>query len=434
MEPKKRYSWAQGPDGKYSIFQVEIFRSYEDVDGGRGKVDDDDAAQILKTFEQEKNSGHYPPVHVWHHNPEDPTENRPRVGYFDNLQYRDGIFYADMVHISPENFQKFQDGEFPYRSSEYIPVPRPKIKSVALLQSQSPYFKFPMMFLADDPSGPVPVDMSYSERSAVIMFAEKNESEVKNMPIPENPEGLPEDEVLGDDVPGDDVPGDDDDEVEIEDPFMALNEKLDQIMVLLGQQQQMCEKRGDGPKMPQGGQMAQSPQAQNPMPVAMQEMVAGITKNFQSTLGRLEAKISTLEKDRGAEAWRKRVKAVCDTAPMRFQDEFDALMSFSDDTGKANYLKILQNKAASFYHEHPATAFAKTIDPEDKLFQEFPQKDRKNAILAANIYAQTVIKFQNEPEALRQFQEFYPTQKDFVTNMVERIEYEPNILQTITEN
>lgn len=143
LEYTKKYKWVKQPNGRYTIFDVPIFATFQDEK--RGEVTDQDLADVIKNFQYDKLENYrYPRVHIGHHND---NENRVGAGYMDNCHLQKDTIYADLVEITPEIFNIWWNKKkFPYVSAEYHPEKK-KILSLALLESQSPFFSFPLIDL-----------------------------------------------------------------------------------------------------------------------------------------------------------------------------------------------------------------------------------------------------------------------------------------------
>ena len=141
IQTKEKYRWAKQPNGRYVIFHVPIFKIFDDEK--RGSVTENDAPEILAGFSSDRGIGYYPRIHVEH---QDEGGSRPGAGFLDNIKYTDGIFYSDFVEIPESIFQEIQDLKYPYRSVEYDPSKK-KIRSLAIMESRSPYFTFPVLSL-----------------------------------------------------------------------------------------------------------------------------------------------------------------------------------------------------------------------------------------------------------------------------------------------
>lgn len=145
LEHTQEYQWLKQPNGRYTVFDVPIFAMFQDEK--RGEVNQQDLSAVIHNFQDDKlKNFRYPRIHIGHH---EGNENRPGAGYLDNMRLQNETVFADLVEVTPEVFQAIRNKmKFPYVSAEYHPE-KQKILSLALLESQSPYFSFPLLKLED---------------------------------------------------------------------------------------------------------------------------------------------------------------------------------------------------------------------------------------------------------------------------------------------
>lgn len=92
--------------------------------------------------------GYTPPVHLRHHGK---GKHAERVGHFalkrvgkHRYEGRDiDALFADLTGIPDEQFQRIKRGDMPYRSVEIHNFDTPEVQSLALLDSEVPYFRLP---------------------------------------------------------------------------------------------------------------------------------------------------------------------------------------------------------------------------------------------------------------------------------------------------
>lgn len=95
--------------------------------------------------------GYAAPIHLEHHGRED----RPRVGFLGRQSVGwavvDGesvaVLFADLLIEGKDNLALV--ARYPYRSVEIQRIDAPEIGSLALLESEVPYFRFPLLRLAE---------------------------------------------------------------------------------------------------------------------------------------------------------------------------------------------------------------------------------------------------------------------------------------------
>jgi hypothetical protein len=150
------YSVEALPNGKFRVPNVPIFAEHE-RDLGDGKTFTADVkwlAQAVANMNRRSASGSFnAPVHFGHNDPRS-TQERPSAGIFEAPRLRRALYenkpalilFADFVLDSSKDVEKLK--KYRYRSVEIKNLNgEPKIDSVALLQSRSPYFKFPNLEL-----------------------------------------------------------------------------------------------------------------------------------------------------------------------------------------------------------------------------------------------------------------------------------------------
>lgn len=403
VQPLKKYRWTKQPNGRFAIFDVEVFEPYESED--RGELSEADVDGVIEKFEHEKIRGHWPRAHTCHHQ-DGSADNRDPVGFIDNLRYdhQEKVFFADLVDIYPDKFEKIKDRTYPYRSAEFNGE---KILSVALLSTQSPYFKRPMIVLESEP-----VELSdreslqFSERSKILCFQENKMDENKDCEIKEKyqedpPEPIEDEGAIDDEGAGEDP---------VDDPFAEISAKLDQLISMLGQ--------GGGTPPP-----AQPP-AEPPAPVAMQDTVitaVGDVKKFQA---RLERRLDAIEQASQNTQIRRRVEAMCEENPHL---DYDTLVSQAEKFSTANdreaFLSFVESGTRKFA-AHPMSSILENyahqdagedVDEETKeelqKFQDAPMHVRKVIRRARKDYADTI---QGNPHNARKFQAQWGTRENFV--------------------
>lgn len=128
--------------GEYmTIRNVDIMELEEDAKGIN--MNRDWANEVIATHETRKEkSGYLPTVFLGHN--DDNTE-KPAIGRLDNLRLIGNKIYADIIRIKNELKEKIIN-EYPNRSVEII---NNAISGLALLGSNSPYFKLRPFFTED---------------------------------------------------------------------------------------------------------------------------------------------------------------------------------------------------------------------------------------------------------------------------------------------
>lgn len=148
MKLLKKYSWFQQPNGKFTLRDVEFFKPFtREHNGKQITTGPDDIAQAIEKLYENMKLGQYPRVFVGHHTG---YENHGRAGLMDNIRMAGDTAICDIVEIPQEVFDQIGE-ELIYRSPEYLPESN-SITGLALLESQMPWFVFPMLYKADKPT------------------------------------------------------------------------------------------------------------------------------------------------------------------------------------------------------------------------------------------------------------------------------------------
>lgn len=144
IETKHKYDYYRQENGNYTVFRVPIFGVTDQGDGREVSIQN--LQNIVQKMQSEKARGWYARLIVGHQSDEDVSSNAPGAGFIDNfeLNEEEGILYADYVEVPPEKFQELE--RYPGRSCEYRPDEE-LLESLALLESRTPYFRFPIFRL-----------------------------------------------------------------------------------------------------------------------------------------------------------------------------------------------------------------------------------------------------------------------------------------------
>lgn len=165
-----RYKSTRNDDGSYNIHSVPILGRINKGDKDAPKTIG--AAWMRKAIEAAavrlKDDGYTPPIHIEHHG----AETTARAGEFRLTEVRtlkyDGaeqpVLFADLVNLSKETFDAIMAGDLPYRSVEIHDLEKPAVNTLALLDDDEPFFKFPNLNAAV-------VDQSFSATRRGLAFA-----------------------------------------------------------------------------------------------------------------------------------------------------------------------------------------------------------------------------------------------------------------------
>ena len=282
-----RYSARRNTDGTWNVYDVPIMGP---VPEGVRKAPEDIGADwmhaAVKTAKLRESEGYYAPLHLEHH--DEGVKPLPsgfirlmRVGETTYEGQTVPCIFGDFVRVPARFMDRIAAGELPFRSVEIFDWKKPEINSLALLDSDVPFFRFPAMvgvrvegqagdalapFTPLDSGTPTPMAaFRASEKGAAILFEFDPKKKDEEAPADEGKpaaepntgtpfEGAKEGDETGDktaapgadgepgvegedaadgDAPTDEAP-DDDVEVKAADDMAAgLMGKLDEVMSAL---------------------------------------------------------------------------------------------------------------------------------------------------------------------------------------------------------
>lgn len=412
--PAKKYQWCKNDNGTFTIFQVEIFRTFEDEQ--RGKIGEEGLDEIVENFEKEKAAGWYPRIHAGHHDRS--TENLDGVGYLDNFSRVGQVIFADFAEIEEEDFQDFLKKKYPGRSVEFDDE-KMVIDTLAVLKSQCPYFKFPMLYLEEEPTKKLNAIQQelYQKRQFALPYLEKSKmlffSKLKNKFQDGDPEDTPP-------VDPEVTPGDDEKYSKFQGELDGLGERMSKMEESI---QKMMDHLGyqEDPSEPEPDATPGDPDKDyGPSSVAMQKMKAEMENQRKA----FQKQIDDLRKEQKFAGYEEKVKMICDRDPSR---NSEALMStlkrFSSDKDRDTYLDLELKRVPQGQGFHPATQFSKNFDfPEvSEIRQRFSKETPKMQQVASWAYQDYFDTInQADERAARKFQKKYPTWSSYVDEKVRR--------------
>ena len=190
------YRADQARDGTYTIYDVPIFSAHAEElrDGTSREFTPEWLSGAVQKGLQRNAEGYLPPLHVRHHGDGEVEAagkfRVTRVGSILHGGVETPTVFADLVGVRPAIYERIRKGELSYRSVEILDVGATEIDSLALLDDEVPFFRFPLLRVAEsDPTrvvtlshgGPV---LAYSQaghsRSALSHYStESNMTEPK---------------------------------------------------------------------------------------------------------------------------------------------------------------------------------------------------------------------------------------------------------------
>ncbi len=155
MQSPPLYSATQAPDGTFTITDVPIFSAHaEEHAGGTRSFDAGWLTKAVGRAQLRQAEGYLPPLHVRHHGEGAPVEAAgkfrvTRVGTISHGGEQIPTIFADLVGVRPAVYERIRKGELSYRSVEILDVETPEIDSLALLDDEVPFFRFPLLRVAE---------------------------------------------------------------------------------------------------------------------------------------------------------------------------------------------------------------------------------------------------------------------------------------------
>lgn len=169
-----RYHAEQAADGTWTVFDVPVFSEHtrkvrSGIDEENKEVKVDEAwlrASLARAQEREAQDGYLAPIHVRHH-PSDRVENagllRPtevRQMAYDGAEV--WTLFADFLQVPAAIYERIKALALPYRSVEVHALESPEIGSLALLDTEVPYFRYPLLAIASESKSEYHVDVFHA--------------------------------------------------------------------------------------------------------------------------------------------------------------------------------------------------------------------------------------------------------------------------------
>jgi hypothetical protein len=184
----------QTRSGSWIIRDVPIFSAH--VDRRFGDPVEFDASWLNKAFEIAKlreSEGYLPPLHVGHHGDKEVVDGagKFRVKRIGQISHRGEIvptLFADLIVTDEGVYDRIRKGELSFRSVEIIDVDSNEIDSLALLDDEVPYFRYPLLRISSEVKGyrasERPLCLAYSavgkRRSVLFNFSDKSVEEQRS--------------------------------------------------------------------------------------------------------------------------------------------------------------------------------------------------------------------------------------------------------------
>lgn len=160
------YAATQNPDGSWNVLDVPVFAAHERH--GK-KVDKAWLEGAVRRAQELRASNYVAPLHVGHH----PDGDVERAGFFlpkrvESRAFAGGqplpVVVADLLAVPADVYAEIKAGRLPYVSVEVADLNKPEISSLALLQDEAPFFKFPLLTIGQERSAETPLVASAGAR------------------------------------------------------------------------------------------------------------------------------------------------------------------------------------------------------------------------------------------------------------------------------
>jgi len=226
--PGGKYRWTRNPDNTYNILLVPIMtelNAHEFPSPTNEKPIDSKWLQAaIDRAALREVEGHFGAVHENHHGSGLPDIycGKLQLWSVGEIEYNGGMracLYANFLRVPEIAFKKIQSGELSYRSIEGISWDNPEIVSLALMATETPFWRLPMLTLGEEASqfeiiAKLSPRLAASLNSGEKTMAEATQEVVKPVepvepitaalptPPPAPPEKKEKVEVKGGDAPG----------------------------------------------------------------------------------------------------------------------------------------------------------------------------------------------------------------------------------------
>jgi hypothetical protein len=170
-----KYLWSRNTDGTYNVYDVPVFLKHTRKLGMKLEADGDGVMKVtdnvvnvdekwlsraVEINRTRRETGNYiGPLHVHHHpRVQGEPDKSERAGHF-LLKYVKPVeyegeslpgLYADFIKVPAHIFEEIRKGLLPYRSVESLPPKYEEIDSIALLDTETPWFRLPLLTLGQE--------------------------------------------------------------------------------------------------------------------------------------------------------------------------------------------------------------------------------------------------------------------------------------------
>jgi len=451
----QKYKWIKQPNDKYTIFDVPIFQTFKK---GQFSASIKDLQQSILKFEDRKEGGYYPSIHLQHQELEDNSECQ-NVGFLDNIHIKDdGLMYADLAELDEETLKDIKNLKRPYRSVEYDPI-KNDVVSLALMTSKPPYNKYSMLAVEDEPLEMGGEYMNFSEKREVLQFLERRNRIIGDDRM------KPEDTEQFEDEETEEAAEDEEMEDEGEEPEMETEEEqeeedfsikhckdvLDQVVAQSQKNGQLLEALVDAlnsdeddededyedededmedededeeddeklnsetPSSVAMGDRSMRKNGANAQLKAMNKLLVQMSQ-YQK---KQDKEIAQMKETRSTNQFSAQLKAICQENPnIDYSSHNTMLMQFSGTKNKKLYLKQVKNTGLQFSSDTPGRLLAgvpKNLKNRKNVLLRFSNRSQ----LVQNTARQAGVDYkatcnQMNTESAAKFKRTWPTENSYI--------------------
>lgn len=436
MNLKTKYAYAKQDNGNYVIFHVPFFRPFTrtiNTPEGKKTITCDlwGVQDVLKRLKKIEAQGSYLRAFIGHHNGS--YQNQEGLGFLDNTHLEGDTLFCDVVQISPEQIEKIKNNwKYPYFSPEYD-YKEQILTGLAFLESQEPYFIFPMLVLEDQetiPDQQIKFQLNNSVENIIRYCG--GDCDCKKG---DKMDGFEKDDEKDKDLKT--MPTSDDSTAKMKCALEADGGKLDQVLQAIQSQGEMIKKMADAL-----GKLFETEEKEHgegldgeKQPAQSEENSSVAYQRLSASIDGMSKKIRNLEGKLMFSATENRLREVCEENGLDYDFNLQTLAKFQDENSKNVFIESLANSRVGFSRHRASEALDgmkdQPINQKEKIIAKF--KDAKERAIAK----QAFINYQDSANQLNEraamaFQNMHPSIEKFVEYCVEQERETPGFMQRMT--
>ena len=173
MSNPPTYRSERAPDGTWTIYDVPVFSAHTRSLGGKQHTFDAPWLRSAVSKAQTRHAeGYYHPAHVRHHGDGAAVEAAGQVRFQRVAKLRVGgvevpTIFADLVGVPQAAYDAIRRGELSYRSVEILDLASGEIDSLAFLDHEVPFFRYPLLRVSEGED----VTTTRPARSAALAYS-----------------------------------------------------------------------------------------------------------------------------------------------------------------------------------------------------------------------------------------------------------------------